>query len=93
MGRQATKRLVKHEKGFQIGKIHLFHGVRKSRQKPHSTLRAKRATFTWRVCGQTVLPDMSLKIKQEMVENAKIEKSNATFCVIFKQSGSLAEYS
>ena len=28
---------------------------------------------------------MSLKIKQGLVENAKIEKSNATFCVIFKQ--------
>ena len=41
---------------------------------------AKNSQF-WRVlenlCGQTVLPDMSLLIGQKLVENAKIQ--NATF--------------
>ena len=36
-------------------------------------------------CGQTVLPDRSVLIEQKLVENAKIEKSNETFWVIFKQ--------
>ena len=47
---------------------------------------AKNSQF-WRVlenlCGQTVLPDMSLLIGQKLVENAKIQ--NATFWGIFKQ--------
>ena len=36
-------------------------------------------------CGQTVLPDGSILIRQKLVENAKIEQFfNATFWVIFK---------
>ena len=34
--------------------------------------------------GQTILPDRSLLIGQKLVENVKIENSNATFWVIFK---------
>ena len=37
------------------------------------------------VCGQTVLPDRSLLIRQKLVENTKSQNSNATFRVIFKQ--------
>ena len=36
-------------------------------------------------CGQTVLPDRSVLIGQKLVENAKMQNSNATFWVIFKQ--------
>ena len=36
-------------------------------------------------CGQTVLPDRSVLKGQKLLENAKIQKSNATFWVIFKQ--------
>ena len=62
----------------------------KIRKKSHSTLRAKRATFTFFIknakmvhfgeflkpetCGQTVLPDRSILIGQKLVENAKIKK-------------------
>ena len=63
-------------------------------KKSHSTLRAKRATFTFWVdkssskmpklvnfgsvwkpeaCGQTVLPDRSLLMRQKLMENAKIQ--------------------
>ena len=28
----------------------------------------------WRVCGQTVLPDRSILIRQKLMENDKIEK-------------------
>ena len=70
----------RHNKGRKV-----FENPRK---KSHSTLRAKRATFTfwvdksgpfWRVfdkpeaCGQTVLPDRSILIGQKSVENAKIQ--------------------
>ena len=43
--------------------------------------------FFWKpeTCGQTVLPDMSVLIGQKLVENDKIQNSNATFWVIFKQ--------
>ena len=33
-------------------------------------------------CGQTELPDRSVLIRQKLVENAKIENSNATFWVV-----------
>ena len=73
------------------------HNVWKLQKRSHLTLRAKRVTFTFwmdkslfkmpiivyfgefwnpEACGQTVLPDRSFLIGQ---------KSNATFCVIFKQ--------
>ena len=44
-----------------------------AKKKSHSTLRAKRATFTFKVdkC-QTVLPDRSVVLGQKLVENAKI---------------------
>ena len=35
-------------------------------------------------CAQTVLPDRSALIGQKLVENAKIENSNATYWMIFK---------
>ena len=35
--------------------------------------------------GQTVLPDRSIVIGQKLKENAKIQNSNSTFWVIFKQ--------
>ena len=37
-------------------------------------------------CGQTVLPDRSLFIGHNLVENTKFKNSNATFGVIFKHS-------
>ena len=37
------------------------------------------------VCGQTALPDRSISIRQQLIENAKVKNSNATFLVIFKQ--------
>ena len=41
-----------------------------------------------KACGQTVLPDRSVLIGQQLVENAKSEKNpNATFWVISKQCG------
>ena len=62
-------------------------------KKSHSTLRAKRATFTFWVdksslkmaktfwnpglYGQTVLPDRSLLIGQKLVKNAKINYANS----------------
>ena len=72
------------------------------RKKSHSTLRAKRATFTFWVnksslkmpkmetcnCSQTVLPDRSLLIGQKLVKNAKIKKCHMRhFWVIFKHCG------
>ena len=37
-------------------------------------------------CGQKVLPDMTVFIRQKLVLNAKIKKKpSATFWVIFKQ--------
>ena len=63
----------------------------------HSKLRAKRARFTFcqklikmpktvnlatfETCGQKVLPDRPILIRQKMVE----KNSNETFLVIFKQ--------
>ena len=44
-------------------------------------------------CGRIVLPDRSLLIGQKLVETAKIQNSNATFCVIFKQCESGRESS
>ena len=56
---------------------------------------AKNGPF-WRVfenlklCGQTVLPYMSILIGQKLVENANIKnESNATFWIIFKHSAEL----
>ena len=81
-----------------------MHSVWKSPKKLHSTLRAKRALFTFwvdkssskmpkmanlasfwksKACGHTVLPDRSILISQILVENAKVEKLNATFWMIF----------
>ena len=37
-----------------------------------------------KACAQTVLPDRSALIGQKLVENAKIENSNATYWMIFK---------
>ena len=36
-------------------------------------------------CGQTVLPDMSILIGQKLAKKVKMEDSNETFWVIFKQ--------
>ena len=41
------------------------------------------------VNGQTELPDRSICIGQKLIENAKIENSNATFWVIFKHRGKI----
>ena len=35
---------------------------------------AKNVLIFFRYCNQTVLPDMSILIRQKLVENAKIEK-------------------
>ena len=49
----------------------------------HSTLRAKRATFTlwtegkkgqFEACCQTMLPDRSILVGQKLVDNAKIKR-------------------
>ena len=73
----------------------MLHGAWKSQKKSHSTLRAKRAVFTFWVdkswlkmpkivnfgsfwnpeaCGQTLLPDMSISIRQKLIKNAKFQK-------------------
>ena len=38
-------------------------------------------------CGQTMIPDKSIQIVQKLLENAKIENSNETFWIIFKECG------
>ena len=38
-----------------------------------------------KTCGQTVLPDKLILIGQNLVENAKIKNTKATFLVFFKQ--------
>ena len=43
-------------------------------------------------CGQTVLPDRSVLVRQKLVENAKIQNSNATFWVIFKQCEDVSQF-
>ena len=43
-------------------------------------------------CSQTVLPDMSVLIGQKLVKNAKIENSNETIWVIFKQCADVRMY-
>ena len=43
---------------------------------------AKMVKKTLEACGHTVLPDRSLLIGQKLVENAKIENSNATIWLI-----------
>ena len=77
------------------------HSVWKSYKKSHSALRAKRAMFTFEetkivnleslwnheAFGQTVLPD-----RTKLVENAKIENSNETILLIFKQCERGASY-
>ena len=46
--------------------------------------KAKNGPF-WRVFdNQTVLPDRSILLRQEFVENVKIKNWNATFWVIFE---------
>ena len=44
-----------------------------------------------KACGQTVLPARSVSTGQKLVENAKFNKSNATFWVIFKQRKKMSE--
>ena len=71
------------------------HGVWKSQKKSHvhnicgrkrSLLEILNLYWISEACGQTVLPDWSISIRQKMVENAKIKNWNATFCVIFNRS-------
>ena len=69
--------------------------TRKSQKKSHSTLRAKRATFTFLVnkswlnmayaiiCGQTVLPDSSVFNRQKFLENVILW---CVFCSLCKGS-------
>ena len=55
-----------------------MHGVWKSQKKSHFTLlsikKCQFCEFLKKACGQTVLPDRLVLIRQKLVENAKNEK-------------------
>ena len=82
-------------KKLQRGSRNLQCKLFENHRKSPTTLRAKRATFTFwvdksylkmpklvklasfwktKVCGQTMLPDRSVLMNQELLENAKIHK-------------------